>query len=194
MWGTAAISGTVVSTTSTVLYGSLLLWTHRRIVKIRESSPHAPASLYNETSFYSNYIQNVYPTATNTPPTSYPQEIYLPEDRTNHQLALLLQKTDPGPSPDAASATFRIDLPEDEEERERMANSSELLGTPPPAASEWRRNRAGSRPDSLSEDQAWQRWDRGRTQDRPRSASGVSSHSRNLSREERRREIELGRV
>ncbi|KAF2657595.1 hypothetical protein K491DRAFT_594706 [Lophiostoma macrostomum CBS 122681] len=195
VWGTAAITGTVISTTSTVLYGALLLWTHRRIVQLKDSASPRAVHLWSEQSFYTNFLQNMYPSATHSPPATFPQEIYLSEDdRINQQMAMLLKKADPGPSPDAASATFRIDLPDDQEERQRMANSSELLGTPPPVASEWRRNRAGSRPDSLSEELAWQRWDRGRTQDRPSSTAGTSSHSRNVSREERRREIEMGHV
>jgi hypothetical protein len=133
-------------------------------------------------------------------PSAHPADLPLTEDdRINQQMAMLLMKSDAGPSPDAASATFRIDLPEDREEQHRMANSSELLGTPPTQAAQrnWSRSRANSRPDttdSLSEDQAWLRWDRGRSQNRPSSVGARSNHSRGLSREERRREIEMGRV
>ena len=190
-WNTAAITGTVISTTSTTLYGGLLLWSHRRIVKLKEAGHSRSANLWSDQQFYSNFIQNMYPSAARS--TSQPPENPISEDeRINQQMALLLMKSDPGPSPDANSGTFRIDLPEDREEQLRMANSSELVGTPPTAHSDWNRNRAHSRPDSLSEEQAWQRWDRGRTVDRPSSTSGRSNHSRNLSREERRREIELG--
>lgn len=141
-----------------------------------------------------NYLQNMYPSASRSP--SAPPEIPLSEDdRINQQMAMLLMKSDPGPSPDASSATFRIDLPEDEEERQRIANSQELVGTPPQAHPDASRGRANSRPDSLSEQQAWERWqDRGRTTDRPSSIGARSNHSRAMSREERRREIELGHV
>jgi hypothetical protein len=51
------------------------------------------------------------------------------DERINHQMALLLMKNDAGPSPDAASATFRIDLPMGEErEHELMAHGD--LGMP----------------------------------------------------------------
>ncbi|KAF2120247.1 hypothetical protein BDV96DRAFT_642092 [Lophiotrema nucula] len=180
-WGTAAITGTVISTTSTLLYAGLLLWMHRRIVKLKEASNSRSGNLWSEQSFYTNFIQNMYPAARSG---STPPELTLTEDdRINANMALLLRKNDSGPSPDASSATFRIDLPDDREERERMANSSELLGTPPTVY----------RTDSLAEEQAWQRWDRGRTQNRPASIGASSNHSRGLSREERRREIEQGR-
>ena len=191
-WGTSAISGTVVSTTSTFLYGMLLLWTHRRIVKSRERETSRADNLYHEPRYYSNFAQNMYPAAARSP--SAPPEVPLTdEDRINQQMALLLMKQDSGTSPDASSATFRIDLPEDHEQRERIANSQELVGTPPISHPEWNRARSQSRPDSLSETQAWERWqDRGRTTDRPASVGARSNHSRAMSREERRREIELG--
>lgn len=192
VWGTAAISGTVISTTSTLLYGILLLWTHRRIIKLKEQL-HSRANLWSEQSYYTNFIQNMYPSARSP---SNPPDIPLSEDdRINQQMAMLLMKNDPGPSPDASSATFRIDLPEDRDERERIANSQELVGTPPQAHSDWNRARSDSRPDSLSEQQAWERWqERGRTTNRPPSIGARSNHSRAVSREERRREIELGHV
>ncbi|CAO2652469.1 Nn.00g007520.m01.CDS01 [Neocucurbitaria sp. VM-36] len=190
-WQTSSITGTVVSAAATLVYGALLLWTYRRIFKMKEKSGSS-ANLWSEQSYYSNFVQNMYPTATRSP--SRPPEAAISEDdRVNQQMALLLMNPDARPSPDANSTTFRIDLPEDREEQERHARSQELVGTPGQTHADWNRNRADSRPDSLSEQQAWQQWqDRGRTTNRPSSTSGRSSHSRNLSREERRREIELG--
>lgn len=143
------------------------------------------------------------------------------DDRINAHLArLLARKSDDG-SPDAASATFRIDLPEDREAAEREANSSELIGSPPPTVTAPQSEFAAPPPsiatmlgnrmghnrrknNSLNEEAAWERWDRGRTMARPSNipqntsvgAGGSASrgHSRAMSREERRREIELGRV
>ncbi|KAF2736326.1 hypothetical protein EJ04DRAFT_490099 [Polyplosphaeria fusca] len=185
-WNTAAITGTVISTASSVLYAILLLWTHRRIVKIKETSNSRAQKLWSEQSFYNNFIQNMYP-STRSP--NQPTDLPISEDeRINQQMALLLMKADSGPSPDAQSATFRIDLPDDREERERMANSQELLGTPPTA----RRSQGNSRTNSLREEEAWERWHRGRTEVRPASIGASSNHSRAKSREERRREIEQG--
>jgi hypothetical protein len=136
----------------------------------------------------------MYPTAAHSPPPP-PQAAITEDDRVKEQMRLLLVKNDARPSPDAHTDTFRIDLPEDTEQIERHARSQELVGTPGPTLQSWNRNRADSRPDSLSEQQAWERWqERGRTTDRPTSSDQRSTHSRGLSREERRTEIELGRV
>jgi hypothetical protein len=130
----------------------------------------------------------MYPAAIRPPSVHAAETRFAEDDQTKQHLASLLRRPDSGPSPDAASATFRIDLPEDQEEQLRQANSSELLGSPPATHAEWNRSRA------LSEEEAWLRWDRGRTQTRPTSVGASSRHSRALSREERRREIELGQV
>jgi hypothetical protein len=184
-WGTSAITGTVISSAATLTYGALLLWT-----QYRASSPTdktEPRQLWSNESYYSNFVQNMYPTAAHSPLVGTEAPIS-EDDRVNQQMALLLMKSDQLPSPDAHSATFRIDLPEDTEQIERHARSQELVGTPAHAHAGWNRDRADSRPDSLSEQ--WQ--ERGRTPNRPTSADQRSTHSRGLSREERRREIELG--
>jgi hypothetical protein len=194
VWGTSAITGTVVSAAATLTYGALLLWTHHRIVKLADETgerqlwPH-------ESSYYSHFIQNSYPTAAAVArsPAVPSEAVPSDDDGVNQQMALLLTKADQRPSPDANSATFRIDLPEDVEQQERIARSQELVGTPGVAHSDWNRNRSDSRPDSLSEQQAWDRFqERGRTPHRPSSSDQRSNHSRGLSREERRREIEMG--
>jgi hypothetical protein len=170
----------------------LLLWTHRRIVKLREQGSSRSHNLYNEPGYYSNFVQNMYPAAARSP-SAPPEAPLSDEDRINQQMALLLMKQDQGTSPDASSATFRIDLPEDHEERDRLANSQELVGTPPVSHSDWNNARAQNRPDSLGEIQAWERLqDRGRPANRPASIDARSNHSRAMSREERRREIEMG--
>jgi hypothetical protein len=192
-WGNAAISGTVISAAGTILYSSLLLWTYRRIVKSKRQTD-TRANLWSEQSYYHNFIPNMYPTALRSP-SQPPAAAYTEDDRVNQQMALLLHaKGDPRPSPDANS-TFRIDLPEDREQQDRQMRSQELVGTPAPTHADWNRDRSDSRPDSLSEQQAWTQWQgRGRSANRPSSTEGRSSHSRNLSREERRREIELGQI
>jgi hypothetical protein len=150
--------------------------------------------LWSTAPFYNNFVQNMYPTAARSPPPP-PEAAITEDDRVNQQMALLLQKSDPRPSPDMNSTTYQINLPEDTEQIERVARSQELVGTPGPPHPGWNRDRADSRPDSLSEQQAWERWqERGRTADRPATSDQRSTHSRGLSREERRREIELGLV
>ncbi|KAF2195985.1 hypothetical protein GQ43DRAFT_285952 [Delitschia confertaspora ATCC 74209] len=223
LWNTAAIIGTSLSITSTLMYGVLLLITHRRIVKRKEESPRNQ-KLWSEPSFYNNFIANTYPSALsrgNSQNSGHSQgrgnvngslsntadnPFWSEDDGINHQMALLLMKSDHGPPPDAASATFRIDLPEDHEQMERIANSQELVGTPPPprltpprltpplgtaTLDGEKRVRAGS----TSRDSLTARWEgRGRANSRPESvgAPSVRGHSRAMSREERRKEIELG--
>jgi hypothetical protein len=189
-WGTSAITGTVISSAATLTYGALLLWTQSRGKNTTDKTE--PRQLWSNEPYYSNYVQNMYPTAAHSPPVG-PEAPISEDDRVNQQMALLLMKSDQRPSPDAHSATFRIDLPEDTEQIERHARSQELVGSPAHAHPGWNRDRADSRPDSLSEQQAWEQWqERGRTPIRPTSADQRSTHSRGLSREERRREIELG--
>lgn len=169
---------------------TVLLWWKRRIVARRRTSSAQRSNLYSEQSYYTNYIPNMYPAAVRGESPLPPVPVN-DDDQVNQQMRLL-QLRDARPSPDATSSTFRIDLPEDTEERERFARSQELVGTPQPSHVPWTRDRANSRPDSLGENQAWQQWqDRGRQQHRP-SSSDLRNHSRGLSREERRREIELG--
>jgi hypothetical protein len=184
---TAAITGTVISSLATLLYGALLAWSYKR--SLRNAHAFSRPNFWSEPPYYNNFIANMYPTA-HSP--SHPLDAAVSEDeRINQQMALLLQKSDARSSPDA-NCTFHIDLPEDREQREREAHSQELVGTPAQTHVEWTRGRADSRPDSLGEDHAWQQWqDRGRTANRPSSTGAHSSQSRNLSREERRREIEL---
>ncbi|KAL5117995.1 hypothetical protein ACEQ8H_004141 [Pleosporales sp. CAS-2024a] len=194
VWGTSAISGVVLSATATLTYGALLLWTHHRIVRLA-SNPTTSRQLWSNESYYTNFVQNMYPAAStrSTPGPTADLPGISEDDRVNQQMALLLTKSESRPAADPQT-TFHIDLPEDTEHLERQARSSELVGTPGPVHVGWRRDRADSRADSLSEFQAWGRWaDRGRTTDRPSSGDQRSSHSRALSREERRREIEMGK-
>lgn len=180
-WGLASTSATVLSAFATALYACLLWW-KRRIVTRRQKGVVPRSTLYSEQSYYTNYIPNMYPSAIRTE-SQPPPEAATEDDPAIAQMRLLNIR-DARPSPDANP--FRIDLPEDREEQERYASSQELVGTPQPT---WTRTRS----DSLGESQAWQHWqDRGRPQQRPSNSDLRSNHSRGISREERRREIELG--
>ena len=102
------------------------------------------------------------------------------DERINQQMALLLQKSDPGPSPDATSATFHIDLPQHSGPAAHAAHyGAQTL--PPPLL-------ARSRSDAAEFADAPER---GRLAVRPVSVGGPAL-GRDRSREQRRREIELG--
>lgn len=144
--------------------------------------------LWSSESYYSNFVQNMYPSANHLDP-----EPTVPDDdNVNQQMALLLMQSNQRASP-SNNATFQIDLPEDIEEQERVTCSQELVRTPLPSRNSRNRDRTDCRTNGISEHQAWERWqNRGRTTERPSNAD--NNYSRGLSREERRREIELGRL
>lgn len=196
VWNTAAIVSIVLAASSSVIYGILLWWTHRRIVRIRAQTNTRSNNMWSDTAFYSNFIANMYPSART--PTEGPP--LTEDDLVNHQMATLLMKADPGPSPDASQSTFRIDLPEDNEERNRLENSAELLATPRTTHQYYSpRIRSTSITNTVNSNHdrsAWERPgqdDRGRSDIRPSKSLNSDGHSRAVSREERRREIELGR-
>jgi len=149
--------------------------------------------MWSDPSFYSNFIQNMYPSA--RAPTDHPQ--LSEDDLVNQQMAMLLMKSDSGPSPDASQSTFRIDLPEDREERDRLANSAELLATPSIShhSNRGRSLSVNNSPNPNYDRSGWERRmedGRGRSDVRPSPSQASGGHSRAVSREERRREIELG--
>jgi hypothetical protein len=75
------------------------------------SKSNRSLSTYSDNSYYKNFIANMYPSMRKNP-----EGVPLTEDeRINQQMAMLLMKNESGPSPDASSSTFRIDLPEERE-------------------------------------------------------------------------------
>lgn len=199
-WSHASMSGLALSGAATLLYGSLLVWRTHRTSRARKHSHSTTVPTWSEPPFYANYNANMYPTViprspshTNAAPEPISPYPVTEDEAVTRQMAILLRHRDPTPSPNATS-TFQIAMPVDQEQ-ERRDRSQELVGTPGAVFADARpgRGRAGSRPDSLGEQQAWERWqERGRPTARPSSTGGTSSRSRNLSREERRTEIELG--
>lgn len=185
-WTSPAIVTVVLSAASCVIYGLLLLYTHRKISRVRAQTASRTTSALKDSALYNNFIQNMYPTAMRSPSEGPPPAgIPLSEDDlVNQQMAMLLMKSDPGPSPDASSSTFRIDLPEERE--------SELLGTPRNPGEAYTiaaggRNRSAS---NASPAPRQSMWERGRQLARGSPRIG----GRPLSREERRVQIELGQL
>ena len=72
-WNTAALLTTIAAAVSTVVYGALLLWTHRLVgsmqnpqavhIPLRQSAYTSPG-VYQDPAFYNNYLANMHPTAT----------------------------------------------------------------------------------------------------------------------------------
>lgn len=158
-------------------------------------------NLWSAPNYYQNFIQNMYPTAAASHSSSHApvEPAYTEDDRVNQQMALLLRRNDSRLSPGSHDESFNIDLPGQREEEERRERSQELGGTETGVVGAVR-GHTRSASNSLGEQQAWERvrerdGNRGRERMRPSTAAGTGSgHGRSLSREERRREIELGHV
>jgi hypothetical protein len=142
----------------------------------------------------------MHPTAARSPASfDAPLTATLPvsdEDLVNQQMAGLLRKTDPGPSPDASQATFRLEWPQGEEDdfdafgrrRQRTFSASgRLLAPGGPSHIHGARTRSESVQEPRSG--VWAKL-RGRQEGR----DGPLIHPRAKSRDERRREIELGQL
>lgn len=137
-WNTAAYLTTVAAALSTIIYGGLLLWTHRRLSDAKSRNEPAQIPLqhglrgtslssqlpaYQDPTYYSNYIVNMYPasqapmdhpaglTLPHDPPAGPPPEALTEEELTRQQmLMLLLKPTDRVPSPNLTADSFnRID-------------------------------------------------------------------------------------
>ncbi|KAH9872345.1 hypothetical protein IAQ61_005180 [Plenodomus lingam] len=191
-WSNASIAGSVLGATATIVYGSLFLWrTHQILISRR---PRPPRPTWSEPTFYPGYNPTLFPNPTLSPqhPPDTTAYAYTEDEGVTHQMKMLLTQRDSTPSLNAKS-TYQIALPVDAEQ-ERREMSQELVGTPDLVYTDvTSRGRADTRPDSLGEHQAWERWqERGRSAVRPSSVGARSNHSRNMSREERRTQIELG--
>jgi len=204
-----------LSIVSTCFYGGLALYTGRRI-KQSTRRPVWPAHIawhdhaWQDPHYQQSYVTSPYLAA---PRTSmgpegggmYPHSVpVMSEDEmVSHQMAKLLRKTDPGPSPDATQSTFRLEWPPggdmDDENvgkkmRSRTFSGSAWLLPPGQGSSKHARNRSEGTGNGGSS--AWSKigrmvggGDRGRTASRT-----GGTQERAVSREERRREIELGHM
>jgi len=190
-FNTGAIIAIALSVTSTFLYGLLLLWTYRKIARVRKTQTNSrAANMWQENPFYANFLANMYPTA-RTPSEGPP---LTEEEMVNQQMAALLKKGDPGPSPDASQSTFRIDMPEEREDtayrpQNRATLAPEVMTMPRIARSGEREREAERQQQRGIWGRRFGREERGRT-----VARESPDEERAKSREERRREIEMGRL
>ncbi|KAL2356892.1 hypothetical protein BJ546DRAFT_1058513 [Cryomyces antarcticus] len=193
VWNVAAVLATIISSLSAVIYGILLLYTHRKIslVRTQASNGSRVANLWQERGYYSNYAANMFP----LPRNNSDQSNNMPtteEEMTRQQMLMLLRKSEPAASPDPSQSTFHLDWPgmSPTDGGERLAvprnihgNVHEYYGQAPPPQQQysppwdgvWRGRGDLQHPQP-------QRWDMMRS---------VSEEAR-LGREARRREIEMG--
>ena len=126
-WNTPALLLTIAASLSTIVYGTLLIFTHRKVGVRKSRSPGMsmplrPASMssaggaWQEPSYYENYIRNMYPTSTHQAQAqAQPQQMgYDPnsiteEEMQRQQMLMLLLHKEQAPTPDPSQSTFRID-------------------------------------------------------------------------------------
>jgi hypothetical protein len=162
-----------------------------------------------EPAYYQNFVANMHPTArsphqsfdaTTAPPLIGMGSPPLTEDdMVNQKLAMLLKKNPEPSPPDASQETFRLEWPigDDDEidpltgrQRQRTFSASGRLLAPgqPGQPHDRNRPRAGTGPLTRIGRAI------GVTNDRGRTAAKNAADARARSREERRREIELGNM
>ena len=169
-WTNKAIIPVVVIAVLAIFYGSLNIHTRQKINRISEYPYQHPIGLWGGATSPRKYAANIF-----SRKRSSQIEQFKDEDLTRHQMLQLLQKRDSA-SPDAASSTFRINLPENDDDNLTLSprgrsRANTLLPLSPINNNAW----DGIKPDSNI------------------VAEGFNpSHQRTLSREQRRREIELG--
>ena len=122
-WNTPALLLTIAASLSTIVYGALLIFVHRKVGALKTRSPGLsmplrPTSMngaggaWQEPSYYENYNRNMYPTSTHRsqqqPMGCDPNSITEEEMQRQQMLMLLLHK-EQAPTPDPSQSTFRID-------------------------------------------------------------------------------------
>ena len=124
VWNTPALLSIVAASVSTIAYAGLLIWTYRQISSVKARGPPIlppqPEELSRDTShthsrwqdpaYYDNYIQNMFPASAHPQqPTAYNPNSISEEEMQRQQMLMLLLHRDQGPSPDATQSTFHID-------------------------------------------------------------------------------------
>lgn len=217
-WSTPALLTSIAAALSTLVYAGLLFYTNRKITLVRSrgrpSSPLRPVeetisrgdsvSRWQDTSYYDNYIQNMFPTSAHPPPhiPGYDPNSITEEEMQRQQMLMLLLHRDQAPTPNASQSTFRIDWQGQEQD-----DSSPPYGyyAPPPDSAA---SMSSSYPlTGISRqwtNQELQPWDGvwrspvpavapGAGRGRPHLEQWNSRERSQERREERRREIEMGR-
>jgi len=198
---------TVVATiVSASVYGGLAIYTNRRIKTITSSASHAAHQSWAESGYYTPYASSTYPLTGPGMPSesvsishSVSQPVLTEDELVNQQMAALLTKTNPGPSPDATQETFKLQWPTGDEEEDdptaRGRTRTFTMNGRHLAAPGYALQTIKSRANTSGVGEAFSKigrvigiGDRGRTQAREEALAT----ERAKSREERRRQIEMG--
>ncbi|KAK0322482.1 hypothetical protein LTR82_006441 [Friedmanniomyces endolithicus] len=132
-WNVAALLLTIAASVTTIIYGALLVYTHRRIgiIKSRGSSmplhPQRPDSLspsnpWQEPTYYENYNRNMFPTSIReTHPMVYDPNQITEDEMQRQQMLMLLMHREQAPTPDPSQSTFHIDWQQGQEQDDSSA-------------------------------------------------------------------------
>ena len=219
VWNTPALLLIIAASLSTIVYGALLVYTYRKIsivrshrppvgmqsVPLRQNSMSSERALWQDPGYYENYVRNMFPTSTHQPSQTngFDPSYITEEEMQRQQMLMLLLHKEQSPTPDPTQSTFRIDWQGQEQDDLQPAHGyyapQPNSGYPPSSAYPMS---ALSR--RFTNEQLQQPWDgvwrgpapapmqvpgRGRAPIEQWSARATSRDRR----EERRREIELGR-
>jgi len=123
-WNTPALLVTIAASVSTIVYGGLLIYTHRRISAVKSPgasvnmiAPFRPESissgtgLWQEPIYYENYVRNMFPASAHRPPppTEYDSDLITEEEMQRQQMLMLLLQKEQPTTPDLSQSTFHID-------------------------------------------------------------------------------------
>lgn len=221
-WNLASLLLTIAAAITTIIYGILLFWTHRRIGAAQqraasrtvqsmqvplERSNTVGSSVNNRSfqehvpSYYENYVQNMYPASAHhaAQSTGYDPNAITEEEMQRQQMLMLLLHKDQVPTPDPSSSTFHIDW-QGREDDDTPANGYYAPHSAPSSAYTPRPGIVRQWTNDLRPwDGVWRGVQaRGNTpqstdQEQTPVSSGTDSRPGATSREQRRREIEAGR-
>jgi hypothetical protein len=191
---------------SATVYGGLAIHTQRSIDQVtRRPSWPSHLSNWHDSGYYTPYASSTAPLAAqsiNSDRASGTYNVVPPtlteEELVNQQMATLLTKGDPRPSPDATQATFRLEWPPGGEEEDvtmgpRRVGTLQAMGRylAPTLPTNHNRNRNEGVMGAFSKiGRAIGLGDRSRDPARDEALAVERARSR----EERRREIELGHL
>lgn len=217
VWNTPATLSVVAASVSSIVYAGLLTMIYRRIGSVKRRGPHIlapePEELrreptgprYQDPAFYDNYIRNMFPASAHPQPAAaYNANSISEEEMQRQQMLMLLLHRDSGPSPDASQSTFRIDWQGQDQDDPVPSRGYYAPGIPVSASTTSSSHPFTAVSANWPAPQQLRPWDgvwrspapvvspgsdRGR---RPSELYSPRERSQEL-REERRREIEMGR-
>ncbi|KAK0811332.1 hypothetical protein LTR57_006754 [Friedmanniomyces endolithicus] len=143
-WNVSALLLTIAASVTTIIYGALLVYTHRRIglIKARGTSmplhPQRPDSLspsnpWQEPTYYENYNRNMFPTSIReTQPMVYDPNQITEEEMQRQQMLMLLMHREQAPTPDPSQSTFHIDWQQGQEQDDSAATTTHGWYAPQP--------------------------------------------------------------